>query len=102
VTYFIFDGARPRFNAPVVEPKKRARRVFVFRASPLEGTAMCDQAYLNLLREKVRQREAEENRVAAFGTTPSARFVPWTPPIQSLSDVSDRADAATNSGRRPE
>jgi hypothetical protein len=51
---------------------------------------MCDQAYVNLLREKVRQLEAEENRVAAFGTTPHVRFVPWIIPAQSQSqDVSN-------------
>jgi hypothetical protein len=46
---------------------------------------MCDQAYVNLLREKVRQLEAEERRVAAFGTTPHERFVPWIMPAQSKS-----------------
>jgi hypothetical protein len=52
---------------------------------------MCDQAYVNLLREKVRQLEAEEKRVAAFGTTPHVRFVPWVMPAQSQSqDVSNR------------
>ena len=50
---------------------------------------MCDQAYVILLREKVRQLEAEEKRVAAFGTTHPARFVPWIMPAQSQSqDVS--------------
>jgi hypothetical protein len=51
----------------------------------LEANAMCDQAYVNLLRERVRQQEAEEKRVAAFGTTHSARFVPWIMPAQSQS-----------------
>jgi len=51
----------------------------------LEGNAMCDQAYVNLLREKVRQLEAEEKRVAAFGTSPQVRFVPWIMPAQSQS-----------------
>ena len=44
---------------------------------------MCDQAYVNLLREKVRQKEAEERRIAAFGPAPSIRFVPWIMPAQS-------------------
>jgi hypothetical protein len=38
---------------------------------------MCDQAYVILLREKVRQLEVEEKRVATFGITPNVRFVPW-------------------------
>ena len=55
---------------------------------------MCDFAYINFLREKVRQLEVEEKRLRAFGPTPSARFVPWTMPGQSLrSDRSpDRLD----------
>ena len=58
------------------------------------GNAMCDQAYVNLLREKVRQLEAEEKRVAACGTTPHARFVPWIIPAQSQSqDASDQEQA---------
>jgi hypothetical protein len=51
----------------------------------LEADAMCDQAYVNLLREKVRQQEAEERRVASFGTTHHARFVPWIMPARSQS-----------------
>jgi hypothetical protein len=42
---------------------------------------MCDLAYVNLLREKVRQLEAEERRLATFGTTPSTRFVPFVLPV---------------------
>jgi hypothetical protein len=38
---------------------------------------MCDFAFINLLREKVRQREEEERRLQAFGPAPSVRFVPW-------------------------
>jgi hypothetical protein len=38
---------------------------------------MCDLAYVSLLREKVRQRDAEEKRVATFGTPPRAHFIPW-------------------------
>ena len=41
---------------------------------------MCDLAYVSLLREKVRQQDAEEKRVAASGTAPSARFMPWIMP----------------------
>ena len=44
---------------------------------------MCDLAYINLLREKVRQLQAEEKRIAAFGTSPDVRFVPYTLPAQS-------------------
>jgi hypothetical protein len=53
------------------------------RSVSSEANAMCDQAYVNLLREKVRQLEAEERRVAAFGTTHAARFVPWIMPARS-------------------
>jgi hypothetical protein len=42
---------------------------------------MCDLAYVNLLREKVRQLEAEQKRLATFGSTPSARFVPFVLPV---------------------
>jgi hypothetical protein len=38
---------------------------------------MCDFAYVNLLRERARQVEAEERRLRAFGPSPTARFVPW-------------------------
>jgi hypothetical protein len=48
----------------------------------LEGNAVCDFAYINFLREKVRQLEVEEKRLRAFGPTPSVRFVPWTMPAQ--------------------
>jgi hypothetical protein len=51
----------------------------------LESKAMYDLAYLNLLREKVRQLQAEDKRAAAIGTTPHERFVPWTVPAQSQS-----------------
>jgi hypothetical protein len=51
--------------------------------SPLEGKAMCDLVYLNLLREKVRQLEAKDQRAVALGTTPHERFVPWTLPSPS-------------------
>jgi hypothetical protein len=46
---------------------------------------MCDLVYVNLLREKVRQLQAEEKRAAVLGTTPYERFVPWTMPAQSQS-----------------
>jgi hypothetical protein len=45
---------------------------------------MCDLAYVNLLREKVRQQEAEEKRPRDFSHTSSLRFVPWTFPAQSV------------------
>jgi len=44
---------------------------------------MCDLAFINLLREKVRQLEAEDKRIAAFGAVPHRRFVPWIMPAQS-------------------
>jgi hypothetical protein len=57
---------------------------------------MCDQAYVNLLREKVRQVEAEERRIATFGTTSRGRFVPWIMPAQAQSqDVSKHRPALT-------
>jgi hypothetical protein len=45
------------------------------------GNVMCDLAYVNLLREKVRQQEAEERRVAANGATLHRRFVRWSMPL---------------------
>jgi hypothetical protein len=51
---------------------------------------MCDLAYVNLLREKVRQLEAHEKRLAAFGSTPSTRFVPYT--MAAQSPIPDCAD----------
>ena len=38
---------------------------------------MFDLAYLNLLREKVRQREIEQKRLETFGPPPTVRFVPF-------------------------
>jgi hypothetical protein len=59
---------------------------------------MSDQAYVNLLREKVRQKEAEEKRIAAFGPAPSIRFVPWIMPAQSPpQDASERKDTGGGS-----
>jgi hypothetical protein len=43
---------------------------------------MCDLAYVNLLREKVRQSQAMERRTAASGTSSSKRFVAWVLPPQ--------------------
>ena len=43
---------------------------------------MCDLAFINLLREKVRQLEADEKRTAALGPMPRQRFVPWIMPTQ--------------------
>jgi hypothetical protein len=55
---------------------------------------MCDLAYVNLLREKVRCLEAEEKRIAAFGTTPSERFIPWIMPDRSPSRAAPEATLA--------
>ena len=44
---------------------------------------MCDLVFINLLREKVRQQEAEDQRIAAFGGVTHQRFVPWSTPAQS-------------------
>jgi hypothetical protein len=41
---------------------------------------MCDLAFVNFLREKVRNQEAEERRTAIFGITPRRHFVPWIMP----------------------
>jgi len=43
---------------------------------------MCDLAFINFLREKVRQLEAEERRAATFGAVPPLHFVPWAMPAQ--------------------
>ncbi len=45
---------------------------------------MCDLAFVNLLRERVRHQEAEDQRSAAFGKSPRERFVPWIMPSQAL------------------
>jgi hypothetical protein len=44
---------------------------------------MCDLAFINLLREKVRQQDVEDKRAAALGAMPNERFVPWSMPTQS-------------------
>jgi hypothetical protein len=44
---------------------------------------MCDLAFINILREKVRQQETEDRRAAAFGAVTHERFVPWSMPAQS-------------------
>jgi hypothetical protein len=54
---------------------------------------MCDLAYVNLLREKVRQLEAEHNRIATFGATSSERFVPWIMPSTSPPTAQTEAKA---------
>jgi hypothetical protein len=43
---------------------------------------MCDLAFVNLLREKVRHQEAEDRRSTAFSKSSRERFVPWTMPAQ--------------------
>ncbi len=48
---------------------------------------MCDLAYVNLLRVKVREFEAEEKRTRDFGHSSSGRFVPWTFPAQSAQQT---------------
>ena len=53
---------------------------------------MCDLAYVNLLREKVRQLETEQKRLEIFGPAPGMRFVPFMA-TQSPS-LSESADAA--------
>jgi hypothetical protein len=50
---------------------------------------MCDLAYVNFLREKARQLEAEERRLQAFGPTPSTRFVPFV--LTADLSLSDRS-----------
>ena len=44
---------------------------------------MCDLAFVNLLRERVRHQEAEDQRSAAFGKSSRERFVPWIMPSQA-------------------
>jgi hypothetical protein len=44
---------------------------------------MCDLAFINLLREKVRQQDAEDLRATAAGAVPYQRFVPLSIPAQS-------------------
>jgi hypothetical protein len=55
---------------------------------------MCDLAYVNLLREKVRVSQAEEKRDEAFGKPPSKRFVPWVMPVSPPSQIEDEAKPA--------
>jgi hypothetical protein len=43
---------------------------------------MGDLAFINLLREKVRQQQAEDRRTAALGAAPHQRFVAWIMPDQ--------------------
>jgi hypothetical protein len=62
---------------------------------------MCDLAYVNLLREKVRYLKAEEKRIAAFGdsSSPSGRFVPWTLPAELPSQTALKETPADSRGR---
>jgi hypothetical protein len=46
------------------------------------GNRMCDLAYVNLLREKVRQLGFEEKRLRDFPQNSSPRFVPCNLPVQ--------------------
>jgi hypothetical protein len=66
--------------------------------SLLEGNAMCDLAYVNLLREKVRQAEIEAQRSANFGTSSSPRFVPWILPAASPATAPDSAAVQLGGG----
>jgi len=59
---------------------------------------MCDLAYVNLLREKVRQAEIEAQRIANFGTSSSPHFVPWIFPSASLATAPDSAVAQPAGG----
>jgi len=52
---------------------------------------LCDLAYVNLLREKVRQAEIEAQRTVNFRTSSSPRFVPW---ISSSAAPATAPDAA--------
>jgi hypothetical protein len=61
---------------------------------PLEIRVMCDLAYVNLLREKVRVSQAEEKRDEAFGKPASKRFVPWVMPVQPPSQTEVEAKPA--------
>jgi hypothetical protein len=71
--------------------KKLPRRRTIFSQAATHATgrlvggssAMCDLAFINLLREKVRQQETEDKRAAAFGAVTHGRFVPWSMPAQS-------------------
>jgi hypothetical protein len=87
VSHLTCGGLGLKFNRP---PGSTATR--------LEGNTMCDQAYVNLLRERVRQKEAEERRIAAFGPAPSTRFVPLNTPAQSQPQDADERKHAGGSG----
>jgi hypothetical protein len=54
---------------------------------------MCDLAYVNLLREVVRQLEIEQKRLETFGLTPRVRFVPFVA-AQSASSRPSSASSA--------
>jgi hypothetical protein len=58
----------------------------------LEDMVMGDLTFINLLREKFRQLEAEDKRTAAFGTAtiPHRRFVRWIMPAQSRPQSAPR------------
>jgi hypothetical protein len=58
---------------------------------------MCDLAWVNLLREKVRQLKFEEKRLRDFPQSSSPRFVPYILPTQSeASAASEPSPNATN------
>ena len=59
---------------------------------------MCDLAYVNLLREKVRQADIEAQRIANVGTSSSPRFVPWSLSSASLATALSKSAVAQPSG----
>jgi hypothetical protein len=57
---------------------------------------MCDLAYVNVSREKVRQLEFEEKRLRDFGPSSSPRFVPYIFPAQSAMPAASESPNASN------
>jgi hypothetical protein len=55
-----------------------------------------DLAYVNLLRVKVRQQDAEEKRLRDFPQSSSPRFVPYISPAQSETAVSEPSPNGRN------
>jgi hypothetical protein len=64
-------------SATKKEPPLDRLRFYDRTMKSRKANAVCDFAYVNLLREKVRQVEVEARRLQDFGPPPSARFVPW-------------------------
>ena len=61
---------------------------------------MGDLAYLNLLREKVRHFEEEQNRAAVFGASRAPTFVPWVLPVHHAGGGDHRVNASAAAGTR--